>query len=174
MLQFLPHRLCLGTPITVACSTIIYITDYNDCVSRTSTGLQSSHRGSVLACSVHVWQVSCTPLSLNLLRVTGLLYPGIQKHSFIKLYNYVFPVHITSQNGCYMCTPFGHKQYVLQMFSSMSSSFFLSFFTFMSCELDICICPTCICIHSSHRERNTIVLVSYSFISFSSGGHLYI
>jgi hypothetical protein len=52
-------------------------------------------------------------------------------------------------------------------------SFFLPFFTFTSCEPDICICPTFICIHSSHRERNTIVLVSYSFISFSSGGHLY-
>jgi len=43
----------------------------------------------------------------------------------------------------------------------------------MSCEIDIYTCPTCICIHSSHRERNTIVLVSYSFISFSSGDHLY-
>jgi hypothetical protein len=32
-----------------------------------------------------------------------------------------------ARNGCYMCTPFGHKQYVLWSFSSMSSSFFLSF-----------------------------------------------
>lgn len=46
-------------------------------------------------------------------------------------------------------------------------------FTFTSCELNTSNRPTCICIRSSHRERNTIVLASYKIVSFSSGGRLY-
>lgn len=74
--------------------------------------------------------------------------------------------HSVTSSTSYTC-PF------LSFFLSLFISLFLPFFTSMSCEPYICICPTCMCSHSSHRERNTIVLVSYSFISFSSGGHLY-
>jgi len=64
---------------------------------------------------MHGKLVNCTPLSLNRLRVTGLLC-CIQVSRSTHLSNYIimyFRSTLQARNGCYMCTPFGHKQYVL-------------------------------------------------------------